>query len=547
MGPPPRPEDIAIVGLELAEVLPQTGLPWYRQRHLLHLNLLMLIPLCSGAGLGFDASMMNGLQALDNWKEYFHNPSSSVLGTLNAVVPIASIFSCCIMGPLADRIGRKKVIVIGVIIVICASIIQACSQNMAMFIVARFLVGFGMNTSFLPCPALIGETAYPTHRGKLTNLSFTLFYLGSIISSWTIYGTFRGLSFSTWSWRLPSLLQAAIPAVQIVFIWWLPESPRWLIANKRMEEAKEILVKYHGGNDPDSPLVAFEMAAIERNLGDDHGQEAVGISSLWRTAADRKRLFVVCYIALLSNWAGNAVAGYYLSIVLTSIGITDSGTQTLINGILQVYNAVIAWSGALSVDRLGRRTLWITSSIGMFCSYLAWTICAYFNMEKNDVAAGRGVLAFIFIFYFFYDISLSQMTFVGKPFNRNNLVLIETCASGYPAEIMPFHNRQMALNLTIILSNVSLMFNLFVNPIALESITWRYYILYCIILAVSIVVMVLFVPETRGKSLEDISKVFESKKRAWHNDRSPADDEVAMENNCKTKVVMQEHVESTET
>lgn len=496
------------------------------------------------------------------------------------------------MGPLADRIGRKKVIVIGVIIVICASIIQACSQNMAMFIVARFLVGFGMNTSFLPCPALIGETAYPTHRGKLTNLSFTLFYLGSIISSWTIYGTFRGLSFSTWSWRLPSLLQAAIPAVQIVFIWWLPESPRWLIAKKRIEEAKEILVKYHGGNDPDSPLVAFEMAAIERNLGDDHGQEAVGISSvsgplsfqcsflwpelsissfqLWRIAADRKRLFVVCYIALLSNWAGNAVAGYYLSIVLTSIGITDSGTQTLINGILQVYNAVIAWSGALSVDRLGRRTLWITSSIGMFCSYLAWTICAYFNMEKNDVAAGRGVLAFIFIFYFFYDISLSQMTF-GEycpdvasrrlhelPSFRmhkrsrhadyfKSLILIEMCDLGYPAEIMPFHNRQMALNLTIILSNVSLMFNLFVNPIALESITWRYYILYCIILAISIVVMVLFVPETRGKSLEDISKVFESKKRAWHNDRSPADDEVTMENNCKTKVVMQEHVESTET
>ena len=76
---------------DLDSVLPHSEKPWFRQSHLLKLNLLLTFPLLSGAALGFDASMMNGLQALDNWVTYFGNPNSGLLGVINAISTIGAV------------------------------------------------------------------------------------------------------------------------------------------------------------------------------------------------------------------------------------------------------------------------------------------------------------------------------------------------------------------------------------------------------------------------------------------------------------------------
>ncbi len=107
---------------------------------------------------------------------------------------------------------------------------------------------------------------------------------------------------------------------------------------------------------------------------------------------------------------------------------------------------------------------------------------------------------------------------------------------------MPFHNRQRGLTLVIILSNASLMFNLFVKPIALETIKWRYHIVCCVVLAVSCVVIFLFFPETRGRSLEDISKIFEFRTNVWQAKISARDEE-NMESSGDIKETVESHIE----
>lgn len=97
--------------------------------------------------------------------------------------------------------------------------------------------------------------------------------------------------------------------------------------------------------------------------------------------------------------------------MLESVGITSSGTKTLINGILQVFNGVCSWVGALTIDRIGRRTLWLVGCVGMLATYIPWTVCSAINLEAGSTSAGYGVVALIFLFYFFYDISLSPMTY----------------------------------------------------------------------------------------------------------------------------------------
>lgn len=97
------------------------------------------------------------------------------------------------------------------------------------------------NISIGAAPLLIMELAYPQHRGKLATLYNTMWYVGSIIAAWTVYGTIKYSG--NVAWRVPVALQALMPFIQLVGVFFLPESPRWLCSKGRDEEAMAILVK----------------------------------------------------------------------------------------------------------------------------------------------------------------------------------------------------------------------------------------------------------------------------------------------------------------
>lgn len=167
---------------------------------------------------------MNGLQSLKQWKAYFNEPEGALLGTVNAAQSIGSVLVLPIVGVSSDAFGRKRVLIAGLLGVIVATIIQATSTTLAQFIVSRLVVGAAGMFVVQPAPLLIAELAYPTHRGKYTSAYWTMYYLGAILASWTTFGTeaYDG----SMSWRIPTILQAGYPLVQLCFIYWLPESPR---------------------------------------------------------------------------------------------------------------------------------------------------------------------------------------------------------------------------------------------------------------------------------------------------------------------------------
>lgn len=178
--------------------------------------------------------------------------------------------------------------------------------------------------------------------------------------------------------------------------------------------------------------------------------------------------------------------------MLDTIGITDSDTQTLINGLLQVFNFVAAGGAALLVDRLGRRQLFLWSALGMLISFIIWTACsAIVNTSDNSQALGRTVIAFVFIFYFHYDIAYTPLLL------------------GYPTEIFPYSLRSKGITVELLSVYSSLIVLAFVNPIALNNIGWHYYIFFCCFDVVVLVVTWFCFPETKGHSLEEIAQVFE--------------------------------------
>jgi hypothetical protein len=147
---------------------------------------------------------------------------------------------------------------------------------------------------------------------------------------------------------------------------FIPESPRWLVDHGRVEEARQVICKYHCGGNAQDPLVEFEMNEIQEALRMEKlANASSSYKSLFTTKGNLKRMRIIIAIAFFSQWSGNGVVSYYLNVVLDGIGIRTQGQQTLLNGILQVYNYGTAIVGALTVDKAGRRTLFLTSAAGM--------------------------------------------------------------------------------------------------------------------------------------------------------------------------------------
>lgn len=200
-----------------------------------------------------------------------------------------------------------------------------------------------------------------------------------------------------------------------------------------------------------------------------------------------------------------AVVSYYLTLVLDSIGVTDSDTQTLINGLLQVFNFLAAGGAALLVDRLGRRTLFLWSAVGMLVSFIIWTVCSAIVNESSggsNPAVGRTVIAFVFIFYFHYDIAYTPLLL------------------GYPTEIFPYSVRSKGVTVDLLSVYSSLIILAFVNPIALNRIGWRYYIFFCCFDLLVLVVTWFCFPETKGHSLEEIAQVLDGPQKSVDSEKT---------------------------
>ena len=208
---------------------------------------------------GYDGSMMNSLQTVSYWDDYFGKPRGSRLGLVSAIIALGAICSAPFAPWVADHFGRRWGITVGSCIMIVGAILQCESTTFSMFVGSRFILGFGLTFCTTASPSLVSELSHPKERVAVTAICNTCWFLGSIAAAWVTYGT-RVIP-STWSWRIPSLLQMLPSIIQLSAIWFLPESPRWLISHDRGEEAMAALIRYHGDGE-ETELVKLEYQEI---------------------------------------------------------------------------------------------------------------------------------------------------------------------------------------------------------------------------------------------------------------------------------------------
>ena len=245
------------------------------------------------------------------------------------------------------------------------------------------------------------------------------------------------------------------------------------------------------------PLVDFELAEIETALTLEADLSQTSWFELVRTADNRRRTLIAFIVGWFAQWNGVGLISYYLFLILNTIGITEPKEQTLINALLNVSNWFSAvFVGAMMVDRLGRRTLFIISTGGMLVFYIIWTSLTASFVKTSDPVTGKAVVAFVFITYFCYAIAWVPLL------------------QAYTVEIYPYTLRGRGLSFLYLSSFSGLVLANQVNPIAMEKLAWRYYIVFCCILAGLLVAIYSIFPETKGRTLEEIRDVFEGPKSA---------------------------------
>ncbi|KAL4889663.1 general substrate transporter [Aspergillus ambiguus] len=463
---------------------------WWEYPALLKLNIGLLSGLLAWVTTGFDGSMLNGLQAVPSWTEYFDNPSGARLGTMANGFAYGNLITIFMSFWLCERFGRRWPLFGSALILIVGTIVQTAAQNFVTFVLSRFIVGMGTGILGVVSLLLLAEVSYPTHRAVITAMTAIFWPVGALIAAAVTYGTFQMQS--TWAWRLPSLLQGVLPVVQMVLVYFTPESPRWLVDQNRREEAEEVLVKYHGLGDQNSALVHYELVEISAAIE----TEKINRSSKWKqwfsSRGNFYRLALLIFLGFARQLQGNALVSYYLVLVLESIGIRGSKETLIINVGLQVWSVVTCAAFAVTVDKLGRRRQLLIAFAIMFFAFLIWTICSAKAAQTNYQNKGLSAAVLLMIFIF-----------------QGGSHFFSPAVYTLIMEIPQYSLRSKGSMIFSLAQNLAGIFSGYVNPIAIDAISWRYYIVYVALLAFDFAVVYLYLPETANMTLEEVAGIFD--------------------------------------
>jgi len=483
----------AVANVGFADALEQTKpSPWTKRMWKLYF--FLFIAFLNSCINGYDGTLMSGINVMHTYKDYFDIKSvGKETGLVFSIYTIGNIVGSFFCGPFTDWWGRRWGMFIGAFIIICGTLIQAPSTNMGMFIGGRFVLGFGVATCATAGPSYVAEMAHPAWRGTITGMYNTFWFVGGIPASWVLYGS-SDLPGNI-SWRLPIWLQAVASGGVLLGSLLCPETPRWLIAHDRHEEAIQVLAYYHGEGDRNSPIVHLSYREmIEEIVTEGSDKRWWDYRDLFSSANAWWRNVCVIGMALFSQWAGNGAVSYFMPILLEQLGVKDPKTQLLYQAILNVISFAMSTVGARFTDRLGRRPVLLIAT-GMFVGI--WTaitaLTALYGKKTNENDAGsRAAIAFIYLFGITYSFAYTPLQAL------------------YPVECLAYETRAKGMGMYNLFVNIAAFFNTYAIPVIWEKITWRLYFLYIAWDCFQWIIIYLFFVETKGRTLEEINEIFDA-------------------------------------
>lgn len=453
---------------------------------------------------GFDSSVING--AVDAMGEAF-GIGSALQGFAVAVALLGCAFGAWLGGKLADRYGRTRVMVIGSILFFVSSILTGIAFGVWDFILWRILAGIGIGIASVIAPTYIAEIAPASIRGRLASLqqlAITLGIFAALLSDQLLQAIAGGASEELWlgleAWRWMFIV-AVVPAVVYgVLALTIPESPRYLVAVGKHDEAYQVLEEVL---DPEEhPQTRIDE--IEKNIAED--KAAAGTASL---RGGRFGFLPVVWLGILlsvfQQFVGINVIFYYSTTLWQAVGFDESDSFTF-STITSVTNVLVTFIAIALVDKRGRRPLLLTGSIGMAITLgimaVAFTQAIYTDVPDPENAGATitetslpgswGVIALVAanLFVVFFGATWGPVVWVllGEMFPNR----IRAAALGVAAAAQWIANFLITVSFPPLLDRFG------------ASIP---YLIYAIFAFLSFIFVLTKIPETKGVELEDMQHV----------------------------------------
>lgn len=427
----------------------------------------------------------------------FHGESDGVWAALtSAMYQIGAVTALPFAGPIIDSFGRRKGMIAGALLIVLGTIVNGLTMHNgsnSQLKGGRYLLGFGVTIISAAGPIYVVETAHPAMRSVITAYCNTFWFVGSILASGAVRG---GLNLTgNASWALPIWLQLVFPSFIILFIWFAPESPRWLYVHGKTQQAKDVLTKWHGYGNPESAWVKLQLSEYEEHLELDGADKRWwDYSALFKTRASRYRLTCNVVFSIFAQWAGNGVLTYFLPAVLKTAGYTEDVEQADINLGYACFQFFFALIGAAFVEKVGRRPMFLGSMAACTVVWVGMTIASsqFAASDSTNGSAAKAMVAMIFLFGMVYSIGTTPLQAL------------------YPVEVLSFEMRAKGMAFSALAVNVGGLLNQFAWPISLKEIGWKTYIVFTVWDAIQVVVFYFLLPETKKRTLEELDSIFEA-------------------------------------
>ncbi|KAL0253145.1 hypothetical protein SLS55_010598 [Diplodia seriata] len=469
-----------------------------------------LVGFCCSTMNGYDGSLLNGLLASDDFKAFFGGREDGIwAGIVTAMYQIGSVVALPFVGPAIDSFGRKGGMLIGALLIVVGTIINATTYytaSIGQFEAGRFVLGFGVSIATAAGPMFVVEVTHPAYRGVVTALYNTFWFTGSILAAGAVRGSLD--SSAAHAWVIPVWLQLLFSGIIVLFVWFLPESPRWLYVHGKRDECRRVLAKYHGNGNAESIWVTMQLREYEEYLElDGSDKRWWDYSALFKTAASRYRMACNIAISVFGQWAGNAVLSYYMASLLSSAGYDTQISKANINLFYSCEQFLIAVCGAMFVDKIGRRPLLLFSMIGCSVVWVGMTVAtSVYDAHKvldgdgnalpaTGVAAdaSKAATAMIFLFGAVFSFGITPLQAL------------------YPVEVLSFEMRAKGMAFSSFSLNAAMLLNQFAWPVSMERIGWHTYIIFVVWDAVQAALIYFFIPETKNRTLEELDDIFHAK------------------------------------
>ncbi|KAH7258745.1 hypothetical protein FSOLCH5_007670 [Fusarium solani] len=474
-----------------------------------------------GLLFGYDQGVISVTLVMDHFLDRFPEVSDDAPGAgfkkglMTAMITLGAFIGAINQGWIADWISRKRSIMVSVVVFTIGSALQTSAVNYAMLVVGRFIGGIGIGQLSMVVPLYISEISPPEIRGTLLVFEELSIVAGIVIAFYITYGT-RHIS-SHWSWQLPFLLQI-LPGLVLGFgAIFLPYSPRWLASKDREDEALANLAKLRAlpATDPRVQQEWMEIIAEARFqtgiLKERHPQltqrtdisgrvrlEFVSWTDCLKPGCWRRTL-VGAGIMFFQQFVGINALIYYSPTLFGTMGL-DFNMQLTMSGVLNVTQLIGVLTSLWTLDRFGRRSILLLGSVLMFVAHviIAALVGKFSDNWPSHKAEGWTSVAFLLFYMLAFGASWGPVPWA------------------MPSEVFPSSLRAKGVAISTCSNWINNFIIGLITPPLVRETGFGAYVFFAVFCLLSFIWVWFSVPETNGKTLEEMDQVF--------NDRSGVED-----------------------